>query len=228
MLARDIMHGPVISVDRDTPVADIARLLIDKRISAVPVVDDNGDLAGIVSEEDLIHRERAGTEIGRPWWLRIFANDQVLADDYVKSHGMRAADVMTTEVISVPEDAPLLKIVELMAKNRIRRVVVRDGNRPVGMISRADVLRAVDEIEQTRQSTDRDREIRTLLLTELRKQPWFRLQDQDVSVAGGVVTYRGVVGTPSEQAALRVAAEAVPGVVRVMDLTLAESDTTLF
>ncbi|MBN9060449.1 MAG: CBS domain-containing protein, partial [Rhizobiales bacterium] len=154
--------------------------------------------------------------------------DQILADDYVRSHGMRATDVMTSEVISVPEDAPLLKIVELMAKNHIRRVVVRDGNRPVGMISRADVLRAVDEIEQTRQSTDRDREIRTLLLTELRKQPWFRLQDQDVAVSGGVVTYRGVVGTPSEQAALRVAAEAVPGVVRVMDLTLAESDTTLF
>ena len=106
MNARDIMTSPVISIAPDATVREIAALLLERRISALPVLDA-GQLVGIVSEADLLHRHEIGTEAAhRPWWLSLVASDMALAD-YIKSHARRARDIMSARVVSVEDAAPV-------------------------------------------------------------------------------------------------------------------------
>ena len=143
MQARDVMTSPVLSVTSDVTVQEIARLLLDRHISAVPVVDGEGILLGLVSEGDLIHRADAGTERHPSWWLGLVSDPEDDARSYLKSHGLRAGDVMTRNVVAVTEDAPIPEIAELLEKHRIKRVpVVRDGC-VVGIVSRANLLQAL-------------------------------------------------------------------------------------
>src|SRR4051794_3997610 len=107
MNARDIMVSPVVTVKPSTSVKELVKLLLEKRISAAPVVDDHGTLVGIASEGDLLHRPEAGTEKRRSWWLTFLSDDAILASDYVKSHGMKVSDVMTRDVVTVAPDTPL-------------------------------------------------------------------------------------------------------------------------
>jgi CBS domain-containing protein len=100
MKARDVMVSPVVTVKPYSSVKEVAKILIEKSISAVPVTDDSGKLVGIVSEGDLVHRSEAGTERQRSWWLRLMAGDDMLAADYVKAHGRKIADVMTRNVVT--------------------------------------------------------------------------------------------------------------------------------
>ena len=127
MKAADIMTPRVISVTPDVSVAEIARLLLDNRISAVPVVDRDGRLVGVVSEGDLMRRAETGTERHRSWWLRAFGDSSTLASDYVRSHALRASDVMTRDVVTVAPDMPLREIANLLEKHRIKRVPVEIG-----------------------------------------------------------------------------------------------------
>ena len=101
MKAADVMVTDVITVHMDTPVAKIAEVLLANRISAVPVINDKGAIVGIVSEGDLIHRVEAGTERHRSWWLELLTGKETLAQEFVKSHARKAADVMTHAVVSV-------------------------------------------------------------------------------------------------------------------------------
>ena len=96
MQARDVMVSPVVTVGKSAIVRDVAKLLLEKRISAVPVVDDAGKVVGIVTEGDLIHRAEAGTERHDSWWLRFLTDNATFAADYVKSHAMKVEDVMTS------------------------------------------------------------------------------------------------------------------------------------
>ena len=104
MQARDLMTTNVITVDPQTPVSRIAALLLENRISAVPVVDHDRQVLGIVSEGDLMHRPETGTVRPRSWWLEFVSDAETLARDYAKTHGKRAVDVMTRHVVSVTED----------------------------------------------------------------------------------------------------------------------------
>ena len=130
MKARDVMVSPVITVKPNSSVREIAKTLLEKRISAVPVIDDGGKLVGMISEGDLMHRSEAGTERQRSWWLRLMAGDDVLAADYIKAHGRKVADVMTRNVITATPDTPLYEIAILLEMNSIKRVPIpkiRDG-----------------------------------------------------------------------------------------------------
>jgi CBS domain-containing protein len=146
MKARDVMRKPVISVHPDTPLREVARLLLDKEISAVPVVDNNGTLIGMVSEGDLIRPDRAAREAWRQSWLEIFAEGEPLAPellDWLRSQNHSARAVMTAPVISVSEDTELGEIARVLVTHRIKRVpVVRDG-RVTGIIARGDLLRVL-------------------------------------------------------------------------------------
>ena len=102
MQARDVMVSPVVTVGKSATVRDVAKLLLEKRISAVPVVDDTGKVIGIVTEGDLIYRAEAGTERHDTWWVRFLTDDATIAADYVKSHAMKVEDVMTSDVITAP------------------------------------------------------------------------------------------------------------------------------
>jgi len=147
MRAMDVMTTEVITVDPDVSVQAVAKLLSERGISGVPVIDAADRLVGIVSEGDLLHRVETGTERlpGRPrsWWLDTIALDRELARDYVKSHGRTARDVMTRDVISVIDTTDLAEIAMLLETKRIKRVpVLRDG-KLVGIVSRANLMRAL-------------------------------------------------------------------------------------
>lgn len=97
MLARDVMTTPVLAVRPETEVQDIAALLLECRISAVPVVDEAGQVRGIVSEGDLINRADAGTRHRQAWWLEMLNGPEGQSRDYLRAHGRRAEDVMSAE-----------------------------------------------------------------------------------------------------------------------------------
>jgi len=212
MRAMDVMTTAMVTIGPDTAVHDLAKLLSERGISGVPVVD-NGRLVGIVSEGDLLHRAETGTErrTARRRW-RWFDSAFEEARDYVKSRGRTVQDIMTREVISVGEEADLAEVATLMETKRIKRVpVLRDG-RLVGIISRANLVRALAAI---------DREPATgvtgaKLLTELNGREWARVWPEEIVVQDGIV-HLWVSDTRSavEREALRVAAENVSGVHRV-------------
>jgi CBS domain-containing protein len=150
MKVSDIMTSPVITVGPNTPVRDVAGLLYENRISAVPVLE-SGRLVGLVSEGDLLHRHEIGTDHNAPagaWWRRLFERDRSPAE-YIKSHAKRARDVMTRQVVSIASDAPLAEAADLFAARGIKRVPVMRRGELVGIVSRADLVRALARMPAT-------------------------------------------------------------------------------
>jgi CBS domain-containing protein len=218
MRAKDVMTTDVITVDPDTTVQALAALLAERGISGAPVVDSSGRLVGIVSEGDLLHRTEIGTarrhrERRRSWWLDHFASD--LAREYIKSHGPTVKDLMTPDVVTVTEDTDLGEVATLLEAKRIKRVpVMRDG-RVVGIISRANLVRALGATRGSAASEGEgdDRTIRVRLLAELGREEWARVWPEDIIVRDGVVHFWLSSDEPEEKKqALRVAAETTPGV----------------
>ena len=219
MKAKDIMTTRVIAVGPDEPVTGIAQKLTDHHISAVPVVEEDGALLGIVSEGDLLRRPEIGTE--KPsgsWWLNLWRDPSDLADDFTKAHGKTARDVMTAPVISVGPEAPLSEIAETLERNHIKRVPIVEDGRVVGLISRANIIREIASATAVPIDTDADDEaIRRTIDKALSEQPWASYGTTSVTVKQGRVEFWGVVGSESERAATRVLAEEVGGVTGVVD-----------
>jgi len=220
MKVRQIMTTAVISAAPDTSVLDLAATMVQHRISAVPIVAD-GSLVGIVSEADLLHRYELGTErdpAARPWWRRLLDADDTVRS-YVEAHAVKVRDIMTRPVVTVDEDATASEAVALFESRRIRRAPVLRGKTLVGIVSRADFVRAlVARARLPHEMIPRsDESIRTSLLAELRSAPWWRADQCSVTVRDGVVRLDGLVGSIGEKAAVRVAAESIPGVRAVED-----------
>jgi CBS domain-containing protein len=220
MKAKDVMTSDVVSVGPDSTVREVADLLLARAISAVPVID-GGKLVGIVSEGDLMRRAEIGTaaETHRSWWLRLFGGSAALATDYVKAHAEHIRDVMTRNVIAVAEETPLADVAAVLEANRIKRVpVVRDG-RLVGIVSRANLIRALAaaKARPLAPAAPDDGAIRTRVLETLRSEPWSDIGYADVTVADGLVEFWGLYESEEARRAARVAAENVPGVRRVED-----------
>jgi CBS domain-containing protein len=219
MRAMDVMTSEVITVDENASVTAVARLLAERGISAVPVVDQENRVIGMVSEGDLLHRAETGTERRRSWWLDMFASTNQLAGDYIKSHSGSVKDVMTRDVLSVSDTTPVADIAILLEANRIKRVpVLRDG-KLVGIVSRANLVRALAmTINEPSSSAEADdRRIRDRLLAELKAQKWAEVSPANVTVKDGVVHLWSSYYSEQEKRALVVAAENIPGVRRVED-----------
>jgi CBS domain-containing protein len=204
--ASDIMTSPVVTVGPDAQVGETARLLLENRISAVPVVDGAGKLLGIVSEGDLMRRAETGTERRPSWWLALFSDAEAQARAFVKTHARRVADVMTRNVVTVAEDTALEDIADTLEKNRIKRVPVMRGDRLIGIVSRADLLHGLVARRDAPGVTADDRSIKEALLRAL-EQAHVNRRFLNIVVSGGVVRIWGVVETPEELSAVRVAAE---------------------
>ncbi len=219
MQAKDVMTTDVVTVAPDTPIEEIARLLLARRISGVPVVDAGGRLVGIVTEGDLMRRPEIEAERHRSWWLRLFGDPRADAAAYVRSHGARAEDVMTREVVTVTEDTTLGEIAQLLEERRIKRVPVVLGGRVVGIVSRANLLHALVARREALAEPPPadDRVIREAVLATVRAQGWRSHGTLNVIVRDGVVELWGVVESDQERAALRVAVEGVRGVREVRD-----------
>jgi CBS domain-containing protein len=219
MKAADVMVTNVITVGPEASVQDVARILLDSRISGVPVVGVDGKLLGIVSEGDLMHRFEAGTGRKRAWWLAILTGREVLASEFVREHSRKVTDVMTHKVVTAAPDTPLPTIVNLLEKNAIKRVPIVENEKVVGIVSRANLLQALACQEKSMQaaSTVDDANIRENVLTQLRAEPWTRPALINVIVQDGAVELWGIVDSASEKKAIRVAAEVTPGVRTVND-----------
>jgi CBS domain-containing protein len=212
MKARDVMVAPVITVKPYSTVREVAKTLVDRRISAVPVVDDAGKVVGIISEGDLMHRAETGTERRYRWWIRLVGGDASLPTDYIKAHARRAADIMTQNVITATPETPLDEIAVLLERNSIKRVpIVREGQL-VGIVSRANLVQALATMPRGLEIPLSDTNIREKLLSHLKEQPWADTHSLNVIVTDGVVSLWGVTSSESERKAIRVAAEATPGV----------------
>ena len=219
MRAIDVMTSEVVTVSDNASVAAVAKLLAERSISAVPVVDAANRVIGMVSEGDLLHRTETGTERRRSWWLDMLASTNQLAGDYIKSHSGLVKDVMTRDVISVSDTTPVADIAIALETNLIKRVpVLRDG-KLVGIVSRANLVRALATSgDQPSSDTEiDDLSIRDKLLAELKAQRWAEVSPANVTVKDGVVHLWSSYLSEQEKRALIVAAENTPGVRRVED-----------
>jgi CBS domain-containing protein len=211
------MTQDVVSATPDTPLADLIRLMLDHRVSAIPILQQDR-IVGIVSEGDLVRRVETGTDTRRPHWLEMLTSGTRLAADYVRTHGRKADEVMSRDVVTVTEATPLAEIVQLFATRHIRRVpVIRDG-KLVGIVSRRDLMRALSKSLEAAPASKDDAAIREAFLAEVRNQPWAAWPvEVEVVVSDGVIHLWGLAPNDAKRQAMRVAAENIPGVRAVED-----------
>jgi len=222
MLAQDVMTTEVVAVEPDTPIREVAKILVERRITGVPVQELDGRLVGIVTDGDIYRRSELGTDRRRRRsWLELFAADPRHADDYVAAHGRTARDVMTANVVAVSPETSLRQIADLFETRRIRRVPVVEGGKVVGIVSRANLVQALAaSTPRQADSAASDRRTRDILIAEYARHPWGLRAEANVVVTDGVVHLFGLVESAADQHALRVAAEGTPGVKVVKDHTV--------
>lgn len=213
MRARDIMTTDLVTVAPSTPVSAVAQLLVERRISAVPVVD-GGKLVGIVSEGDLLHRQEAGTEAKPSWWSELFRSTEDRAKAYLKAHGQRAEDVMSTDLKTVGPDADVAEIATMMEKARVKRVPVLEQGRLMGIVSRSDMLRllvkAADHAAEPVAVSDQ--QITEAVLAEIQTAGVATTTTLNVITTDGRVGLWGFVASQTERHAVEVAAAGIKGV----------------
>lgn len=218
MKAKDVMTRSVVSVVPSATVLQAVRLMLQKQIGGLPVMDTSGRLVGIVTEGDFLRRVETGTQRRRPRWIEFLLGPGHLADEYTHTHGRKVEEVMTTEPLSVTEDTPLEEVVKTMEERQIKRVPVVRGQEVVGIVSRANLFHALASLAgEAKPAALSDTTIRELILAELDKQIWAPLGSLDIVVRNGIVDLWGTILDEKERNALVVAAENVPGVKDVRD-----------
>jgi CBS domain-containing protein len=217
--ASDVMVTDVIMVKPDGDVQDVAALMLDNLISAMPVVDDAGKLVGMVSEGDLLRRGESHTEHQRSWWLKLLMGRESLAAEYLKEHSCKIADVMTREVISARPDTSVADIATLLERHRIKRVPIIQNGEVVGIVARANLIQALARFRE-RTPLPRpiaDGELRKRIVARLKSETWVRPSLINVIVTDGTVDLWGIVDSSVEKKALQVAVEITAGVKVVND-----------
>jgi CBS domain-containing protein len=218
MNVKEVMTSPVLSVEPDSPILQAIRIMLQRRISGLPVVDKEGHLVGMVTEGDFLRRAETGTQRRRPRWLEFLMGPGQLADEYTRSHGRRVNEVMTPDPITVTEQTPLAEVVGTMEKHRIKRLPVMRGEALVGIVSRANLLQALAGVARDiKPVTASDQAIREQVLAELVRQSWAPAALINVIVKDGIVELWGTLTDDRERQAIIVAAENVPGVQAVRD-----------
>lgn len=218
MKAMDVMTRDVVSIGPDASVLEAVRLMLQHKISGLPVVDAAGNLRGVVTEGDFLRRTETGTQRKRSRFVEILLGPGRLAEDYTRASGRKVGEVMTPDVYTVTEDAPLERVVHLMERRRIKRVPVVRGGKVIGIITRANLMRAVATLALAEHPVAAsDATIREQLMAELKKQPWAPVGLMDVVVKDGVVKLSGALTDERERQAIRIAAENIPGVKKVED-----------
>ncbi|MBY0320833.1 MAG: CBS domain-containing protein [Reyranella sp.] len=218
MQASDVMVSPVITVTPGTTVKELAKLLVDRGLSAVPVVDDKGHLAGIVSEGDLLHRAEIGTYRQAPSGGLAPRIDMAAgAAGFIKAHAIKVADVMTRKVVTAAPDTQVQDIAVMMETNGVKRIPILRNGQLVGIVSRANLVQAVATSGVKLEIPVSDALIRERLMKQLKSESWAHTTLLNATVSGGVVTLWGLTSSPLERQAIRTAAESMSGVVAVKD-----------
>jgi CBS domain-containing protein len=187
--AVDVMTSPVVTVGLGAPITEVVRLLRRRGISGVPVVDKLHRLAGIITEGDILLKEAgAGGYPMLAYMGRPFARTQASRELH-RTHGRTAEDVMVRDVVTAVQAAPLREIAGLMARHGINRIPIVRNHHVVGIVTRADVLKAFDRPDATLRA-----EVRSVLLTDLAIDP----DRFEIDVSEGVVRLRGTVEDPRD------------------------------
>jgi CBS domain-containing protein len=217
MRAADIMTRTVITVAPDASIRQAVRLMLQHKISGLPVVDAAGRLVGMVTEGDFLRRVETGTERKRTRWIELFTGPSRMADDYIRSHGRRIDEVMTRDPVTISADTPLDQVVSLMERHRVKRLPVVADGKVVGIVSRANLVRALASLDrETYPTSTEDTAIRERILAELGKQSsWAPRNLVDVVVRNGTVDLWGVVVADNQRQAVGVLVENIPGVKQV-------------
>jgi len=217
MQVKDVMTRNVISVGADESIMKAARLMLQNRISGLPVVDKDGELRGIVTEGDFLRRGELGTQRRRPKWLEFIVGPGRLAEEYVHASGRKVDEIMTTDPVTASENDTLESVVETMERRHVKRLpVVKDG-RVVGIVSRANLMHALASLARDSEegAQPNDSQIRDNILAALAQQSW--APRVNVVVKNGVAELWGVITDDRERKAVVVAVENVPGVEQVRD-----------
>lgn len=218
MKAKDVMTSPVVSVAPESSIVEAVRVMLQRHISGLPVIDKEGRLVGIVTEGDFLRRAETGTQRRRPRWLEYLIGPGRLADEYTRSHGRKVHDIMTPDPLTVSEDTSLDEIVGTMEKRRIKRMPVMRGDQVVGIVSRANLVHALAGVaREVKPGAASDEAIRSRIMTELAGQTWAPTALINVIVRDGVVDLWGTITDERERQAIIVAAENAPGVKEVKD-----------
>src|SRR5262249_42296901 len=186
MNAADMMTSPVVAIGPEATVRDAAWTMLTNRISAIPVLDGQGRLVGILSEGDLLRRAQTGTQRRRSWWGMLGLDGEQLAAEFVKAHGRTVADVMSRNVVTAHEDTPVEEIARLMETHGIKRVPIVADGKLVGIVSRADFLTALAGVTQSPAAASRDdAALRAAILARLARMPWTQPSIINVTVCDG-------------------------------------------
>lgn len=217
MLARDVMTREVVTATPQMSVEDLARLLLEKGVSAVPVVGAGGQIVGMVSEADLVYRLQSRRR--QKWWLTFLADRVEVADEFARTYGKRVEDVMKAPAVTVAEETTVEEIARILVERKIKRVPVLSGGHLVGIVSRRDLLRALAVRPGAAPVEDlsTDAEIERRVSEEIRNTRWLELPSVQVVAAGGVVSLLGFVDHAEVRRALRALVENIPGVREVRD-----------
>lgn len=174
MRVKSFMTSPAVTIDPDQSIADAAELMITNRISGLPVVDRDGRLVGIVSERDLLRRHNGGPP-RRPHWLQLMTEKAALAGEPERFHTLTVGDVMTLSPVTVTESTLIEEASRLLEQRRFKRLPVMRGNAVVGVISRADLLRALPRaIGKAEEAARHDAPMTDERLVELERQYWMQ------------------------------------------------------
>ncbi len=216
MKTADVMSTNVIAVGPDRPVREIAQLMSEHHFSGIPVVDAAGSLIGIVSHSDLLHRPETGTERKHRRWLDFFADPDTQAREYVKTHGMKASDVMSRNVITVPAETELRDAADILDRRNVKRLpVLRDG-RLVGILTRGDIVRAfAQQVPRRAIASGSDAALQQAIEKLLAEQNWLDFSLGSVLVHDGVAEISGIMRSASQSAAVVTMAEEVVGAAKV-------------
>ncbi|NRP74512.1 Inosine-5'-monophosphate dehydrogenase [Ensifer psoraleae] len=215
MLVKDVMTTKVIRLSPDNSVRQAAKLMFEHHVSGIPVVDDEGNLLGVISEGDLIRRTELCSEAS------VLVADMALeADDranaFVRRCSWRVGDVMTANPVTIEEDAPVKQVARLMQERGIKRIPVMRGGELVGIVSRADLLQAIFSARQDETAAG-DEAIRRSILVRLGENTGLEGMDVTVMVTEGIVHFWGKVETAACRRAARIVAESVHGVRGVVE-----------
>jgi CBS domain-containing protein len=205
---REIMTKDVIAVAPKTTIREAAQLMVDHGISGLPVVNDDGRMVGIVTEGDLILRQKPERKV--PWWDLSLGPGEELAREYQKAHGTTVAEVMTRAVLSIGPDLPIESAADLLDGHRIRRLPVIEDGRLVGIVSRGDLIKTLAAAPAREGGHLPDLRLVEEMKERLAREPWVS-RGIVVHASDGIVSLWGLIETEAEKAALETMARSIEG-----------------
>lgn len=216
---RDVMTSPVASVPLSARMEQALELMLERPVGSLPVLGTDGSVVGILTEGDLLARVELGTTGPKPGWVQYLTDPSGLAETYAREHGRRVADVMSRMVVTVAPETGIDQAAALMTRLRIRSLPVIEAGRLVGIVTRTDLLRALQAaLRRAAAAPPRDdAAIGADLEAAFAEAGVIPAENIAVSIEDGAVTLRGPLADERVCRAACAAAESVPGVRSVHD-----------